>query len=327
MKFSLIGLSFFLVLTCFGQASTQPLYPVDSSYTINEQFRKYKKYYPYLIPVKDETPEGVIDKRNLVYATLESTPYGRRELHLDLFRPDKKGTYPVLILVHGGGWRAGNKSLQVPMAQYIAKEGFVTVSVEYQLGLEAKYPAAVHNLKAAIRWLRANSVQYNIDTTRIAIGGCSSGGHLAMLTGLTNGIDEFEGDMGNAKYSSNVQAIIDIDGVVNFMAPISLNKKRKADSPDIQWLGGEFTEVPAIWKEASPIYWANEKSVPVLFFNSGYPRFHAGQNELIGMYNEWGIYYDVQKFDIKMHTFWLFNPYMDMTAKNIVDFLNKALKK
>ena len=323
---SIFGILFFSFLVGFAQSESKPAYPVDTSYTIAGQYQKYKKYYPYLIPVKDETPKGIVEARDLIYATLEETPYGKRELHLDLFHPAKDGKYPVLVLVHGGGWRAGNKSLQVPMAQLIAKDGFVTVAVEYQLGLEAGYPAAIYNLKAAIRWLRANADKYNIDPNRIAISGCSSGGHLASLVGMTNGIEHFEGTMGNEAYSSVVQAVIDIDGVVNFMAPISLNKERSDDSPDVQWLGGQFTEVPAIWKEASPIYWANEKSVPILFINSGYPRFHAGQDELIGMYKEWGIYYEVQKFNVKMHTFWLFHPYMDMTAKDMVDFLQKTLK-
>lgn len=310
----------------FAQSKAKPKFPIDTTYTINGQYQKYKKYYPYLIPIKDETPKGVLVERDIVYASIEKTKYGKRELHLDLFHPEKDGKYPALILVHGGGWRAGNKSLQIPMAQIIAKEGFVTIAIEYQLGLEAKYPAAIYNIKAAIRWMRANAEKYDIDPEKIVISGCSSGGHLALLTGLTNNVGRFEGDMGNDSYSSSVQAVIDIDGVVNFMAPISLNKERSDDSPDVQWLGGQFTDVPAIWKEASPIYWANEKSVPILFFNSGYPRFHAGQDELIGMYKEWGIYYEVQKFDVKMHTFWLFHPFMDMTSKHMVDFMNKTLK-
>lgn len=301
-------------------------YPVDTSYQIHKQYNKYKKYYPYLILIKDELPNGVKEERDIVYTTLKKTKFGKRDLHLDLFMPEKEGVYPVLVLVHGGGWRAGNKSLLVPMAQMIAKRGFVTVSVEYQLGLEAQYPAAVHNIKSAIRWLRANANKYKIDTRKIAITGCSAGGHLASLVGFTKGVERFEGDMGNESYSSSIQAIIDIDGVINFMAPISLNKERSRDSPDVQWLGGLFREVPEIWKEASPIYWANENSVPILFLNSGYPRFHAGQDELIGMLKEWGIYYEVHKFNVRMHTFWLFHPFVDETVEYMIDFMNKTLK-
>lgn len=312
----------FISVFAFSQAKTVS-YPVDTTYTIKGQLKKYKKYYPYLIPVKDEVPKGVIANRDVIYATLEKTKYGKRDLHLDIFTPGKKGSYPALILVHGGGWRAGNKFLQVPMAQMIARRGFVTVAVEYQLGLEAPYPAAVHNIKAAIRWIRANAEKYNINPDKIAISGCSSGGHLAALVGLTNGINHFKGSMGDTLFSDSVQAIIDIDGVINFIAPTSLNKDRKPNSPDVQWLGGTFHDVPEIWKEASPIYWANENSVPMLFLNSSYPRFHAGQDELCGMFNEWGIYHEVHEFNLGMHTFWLFHPFVDETVDYIVVFLRK----
>jgi len=300
--------------------------PHDTTYSIARVHRQIKKDYPYAIPVKDSLPKGVLGERNLVYATLPETPFGKRELHLDLFHPEKPGKYPALILVHGGEWRAGDKSMEVPMAQMIASNDFVTVAVEYQLSLEAKYPAAVHNIKAAIRWVRANAEKYNIDPDRIAISGTSAGGQLAMLVGMTPGIKKLEGTMGITGFSSTVQAIIDIDGVVDFMAPMSLNLDRKPNSPDIEWLGGSFYEKPAIWKEASSIFWANEKSVPVLFLNSGFSRFHAGQDELIGMMNEWGIYTEVHKFDVKVHPFWLFHPWVDQTVDFMVRFMNKTFK-
>ncbi|MCW3785584.1 alpha/beta hydrolase [Plebeiibacterium sediminum] len=314
---------FFATIVC---AQTKaPAYPVDSSYTVSNQLRKYQKHYPYLIPAKDQDFKGVVGESDVIYTSLKNTKYGKRDLHLDIFRPEKEGKFPAIILVHGGGWRAGNKQLLVPMAQMIAKQGFVAVSVEYQLGLEAPYPAAVHNIKSAIRWMRANAEKYNIDADKIVISGTSAGGHLASLVGLTNGLEKFEGTMGNSDSSSEIQAIIDIDGVLNFMAPISLNKERADDSPDVQWIGGQFKDVPELWKEVSPIYWANENSVPMLFINSGYPRFHAGQDELIGMFNEWGIYNDVVKFKVRMHTFWLFHPFIDETVDYMVDFMNKVL--
>ncbi len=312
-------------ITAFAQ-SKNLAYPVDLSYTIEKQYQKYKKDFPEIVPVKYSLPVGVVANRDLVYTTLENTPYGKRELHLDVFSPEVVGHYPTIVLIHGGGWQSGNKNMLIPMAQLLAAKGYTTITVEYQLGLEAKYPASVYNIKSAIRWTHANADRYKIDTAKIAILGCSSGGHLANLVGLTNGIKQFEGDQGNMGYSSSVKAVIDIDGLVNFLAPLSLNKDRKPNATDINWLGGTYEEKPEIWKEASPIYWANEKSVPILFFNSGSPRFHAGQDELIGLYKEWGIYYEVHKFDVKMHTFWHFHPYVDETVNYIMNFLTKTLK-
>lgn len=316
-----------IVFLAGAQLTAQPAgIPRDTTYNVARVHRQIQRDFPYAFPAKDSVPAGVVAERDLVYATMPSTPWGKRDLHVDLFRPAKEGQYPALIMVHGGGWRSGNKSMQVPMAEMIAQRGVVTVAVEYQLSLEAPYPAAVYNIKAAIRWMRANADAYGIDPNRIAISGCSAGGHLAALVGLTNGVARFEGGLGNPGFSSAVQAILNIDGVVDFLAPSSLNKERAPDSADIAWLGGSFTQKPEIWKEASPIFWANERSVPMLFLNSGFSRFHSGQDELIGMLNEWGVYHEVYPFNVKVHPFWLFHPWVDETVNYMTDFMRKVLK-
>ncbi|MCI9846031.1 alpha/beta hydrolase [Flavobacterium pectinovorum] len=316
----------FLFLQTWAQDDVRTI-PKDTSYNVANEFRKNKKRFPEIKIAKDILPTGVSEYRQLVYTTLKNTPFGNRDLHVDVFSPKKSGKYPALIMVHGGGWRSGDKTMQIPMAQKLAAKGIVTICVEYQLSQEAKYPAAVYNIKSAVRWVRANAEKYNIDPNKIAISGCSAGGQLAMLVGLTNGVASKEGDQGNLGFSSDIQAIVDIDGVVDFMAPLSLNLTRKPNSPDVEWLGGTFNEKPEVWKDASGIFWANEKSCPILFINSGYPRFHAGQDELIGMMKEWGIYTEVHKFDAKIHPFWLFEPWVDPTINYIHDFLIKNLNK
>jgi pectinesterase len=326
MKINFIIILFAISSNLFAQKKEFADIPRDTSFNVNSSYTKYKEYFPEIRPANPELSENVAAHYNLIYATLPETPYGKRDLHVDLFHPKEAGKYPALIMVHGGGWRSGDKSLQVPMAKAIAEQGFVTVAVEYQLSLEAKYPAAVHNIKAAIRWMRAHAEKYNIDPDRIAISGCSAGGQLASLVGLTNGVEKFEGNQGYPDYSSSVQAIVDMDGVINFMAPLSLNKERRPDSPDVEWLEGNFYDRPDRWKEASPIYWANENSVPMLFLNSGFPRFTAGEHELFGMLNEWGIYNELHRFDVQLHPFWLFHPWFEPTVNYTVTFLNNQLQ-
>ena len=327
MKLTLTIFALFIFASLLNaQDYVQTPIPRDTSFTVYNAYQKIKDKFPEASPAKPILPKGVKANYDVLYTTLENTPFGKRELHLDVFRPEKAGKYPALIMVFGGGWRSGTKDLQVPMAMQIASKGYVTVAVEYQLSLEAKYPAAVYNIKAAIRWMRANAEKYNIDPDHIAISGCSAGGQLASLTAMTNGVEKFEGDQGNSDYSSSVQALIDIDGVLDFMAPLSLKKDRRPDSPDVQWLGGDFYHRPDLWKEASPIFWVNENSVPVMFLNSGYPRFHAGQDEMIAMMNRWNIYNEVHVFDIKMHPFWLFHPWFDQTVKYMVGFLDRTFK-
>lgn len=323
---TVLGLCFLLCFQIWAQDNVHVI-PKDTSYNVAKEFRKNKKRFPEIKIAKDILPAGVTEFRQLIYTTLKNTPFGDRDLHVDVFSPKKPGKYPALIMIHGGGWRSGDKALQIPMAQKLAAKGIVTICVEYQLSQEAKYPAAVYNIKSAVRWVRANAEKYGIDSNKIAISGCSAGGQLAMLVGLTNGVASKEGDQGNLGFSSEINAIVDIDGVVNFMAPSSLNLNRKPNSPDVEWLGGTFVEKPEIWKDASSIFWANEKSCPILFINSGYSRFHAGQDELIGMMKEWGIYTEVHKFDVKIHPFWLFEPWVDPTVNYIYNFLIKNINK
>jgi len=298
--------------------------PRDTSYTPYSTWVKIRKNYPEAVIARPSLPEGVAAYENLVYCTLHGTPYGERDLHLELFRPKAKGMYPLLVMIHGGGWRSGDRSMQIPMAQLIAAKGFVTAAIEYQLSPEAKYPAAVYNIKSAIRWLRANAEKYDIDTSKIVISGCSAGGQLAALIGMTNGVTMLEGTQGVTGFSSRVHAVIDIDGVLDFLAPASLNLVRKPDSPDIEWLGGSFAERPETWKEASAIFWVNSHSVPVLFINSGFSRFHAGQDEMTGMMKEMNVYFEIHKVDVQVHPFWLFHPWMETTTGWMAEFMNKV---
>jgi len=192
--------------------------PRDTYYTIHNTFVKLKTDYPFIKPVSPTLPAGVSVEDDLVYKSV-----GKRKLHLDLFRPinPAQALKPAIILVHGGGWRSGDKSLQIPMAQQLAARGYVAAAVEYRLSPEAKYPAAVFDLKAAVLWMRANASRYSIDPNKIAILGCSSGGQLASLIGTTNGTEKLEEEplqQGRNSYdgSSDVQAIININGILDF---------------------------------------------------------------------------------------------------------------
>ena len=227
----------FILITAIGclisqgisaQGESDQTFPRDTSFTPYQAWIKIKKEFPEAIIVKPQLPEGVIAENNIIYTTLSETPYGKRELHLDLFRPKKSGKYPALLLIHGGGWRSGNKTMQVPMAQQISTKGYVTASVEYRLSPEALYPAAIYDIKAAIRFLRANAVKYNIDPNRMALSGSSSGGELAAFIGMTSDLKKFDENEGDNSVSSEVQAIIDMDGILDFTDP---NESAKDNDP------------------------------------------------------------------------------------------------
>jgi len=311
---------FLLIILCTGNVHfVCAEFPVDTSYTVFQTYQKLKKNYPDIKIVYLSENKNIKATENVVYKTISTN----RALHLDIYQPKKAGKYPAVIMIHGGGWRSGNKIMQRPMAQAIATEGFVTIAVEYRLSLQAKYPAAVHDIKTAIRFVKDNAERFSIDTTKIAMEGESAGGQLAMLVAMTNGITHFDGDSCGTKSTSNVHAAINVDGIVSFLMPGSLNIERKPDSPDAFWLGGTFADKPMIWKEASPLFYVGKNSVPTLFICSSVPRFHAGRDEMIDMLNQHDIYSESHTLTDSPHSFWLFEPWFEPTKKYIVDFLRK----
>ena len=315
-------------LGVFAQLNEPLSIPRDTSFTPYQAWLKIKDEFAKAEIVKPQLPDGVVAENNVIYATLADTPYGNRDLHLDLFHPTKAGIYPAIILIHGGGWRSGNKTMQIPLAMQIASHDYVSACVEYRLSPEALYPAAVYDIKAAIRFLRANAAKYNIDPLKIAISGSSAGGQLAALVGMTSGIKKFDGQEGNSTVSEQVQAIIDMDGILDFTDPSESAKDNDPArrSAGAYWFGATYKEAPQKWEEASPIKYAGQDTPPILFINSALPRFHAGRDSVIAILKTHGIYSEVHTISGTPHPFWLFHPWFEPTVKYMVDFLDKILK-
>ncbi|NJO88769.1 MAG: alpha/beta hydrolase [Chloroflexia bacterium] len=152
----------------------------DTTYSIQAQTKKYNKEYPYIVPISYGDTSKLTIHHNLVYEN-----YRTRKLHLDVAYLSKKSKkrLPAVILVHGGGWRSGDKSMQEPMAYELARNGFITFIVEYRLSTEAIYPAGLVDIKTTIRWIKKNALSLPVDTTCIALLGCSSGGQMVSLLG------------------------------------------------------------------------------------------------------------------------------------------------
>jgi acetyl esterase/lipase len=301
--------------------------PIDTTYTIWSTYKKLIKQYLDIKPVKESSSKNVNEWHDVIYATLPDTPFGVRELRADIFAPSRiSKKIPAIILVHGGGWRSGNKAMNKPMAQRLAANGFVVISVEYRLSLEAKYPAAVHDIKSAIRWVRENAETYQIDDRYIAVAGASAGGQLATLIGATNDEQKFEGSEQVQKFSSEVQAVVDMDGLLDFTDSESLAVKRIENSADVFWLEGSYEAIPERWKEASAITWVSPNDPPFLFINSSQTRFHAGCATMVEKLKKNNIYNEVQALKGAPHSYWFFDPWFEPTIQHITTFLNKVFK-
>jgi acetyl esterase/lipase len=307
------------VTTISEQATLPPGYTVFSVETAE---RGLLKNYPYVTKLSTELPPGVIPQRGLVYAR-----YGTREMHLDLFQPKGKGPFPAVIVVHGGAWITGNHAMENPFAMELARRGYVAATVEYRLSNEAKYPAPIHDLKASVRWLRANAARYRIDPNRIAAVGASAGGHLVALLGATNGMTNFEGENGNTRVSSTVESVVDIDGTATFIDPGNIEKEKKGPfDTNTRLIGGTFEEKAQVWKDASPIMHVNKRSSPVLFINSSSYRPFQQREEMSAKLRALGIISEIVVIPDTPHPFWLFHPWFDLTIKYVDEFLKKTMR-
>lgn len=193
--------------------------------------------------------------------------YDGRKLRLDLYRPiERTKPLPAVVCIHGGGWRNGDRGSQAAVAQTLAANGYVAVTITYRLRDEARFPAAIEDCKAAVRWLRANAKRLGVDPDHIGATGLSAGGHLAALLATTGGVSELEGDGGNAQFSSTIQACIACGAQSDLGSERIQELSRRPADPFYQgFLGGTFDEVPEQYALASPRHHLDANDPPIAF--------------------------------------------------------------
>ncbi|MCJ1907670.1 alpha/beta hydrolase [Planococcus ruber] len=190
-------------------------------------------------------------------------PWGTQKL--DLYLPNEgEGPFPVIVAIHGGGFMQGDKTGKgiEPMLEGVNR-GYAVAAVNYRLSGESLFPAAISDVKAAIRYLKANAEEYNLDPDKIAAWGSSAGGHLAALAGTSGDDNALESkNMANASYSSDVQAVVDWYGQIDFLkideqfegsgiAP-KIGDRSAADSPESKFLGGSLADKAEAAEKANP---------------------------------------------------------------------------
>jgi pectinesterase len=320
-----IFLSCSLVASGFAQPRTGRSPKPDTTYTINSAYQSTVKNFPDIKIAGKAILPSVAEEMNITYCVT-----GNRKLTIDAFYPRQKNNTKrtAVIIIHGGGWRAGNKTLHHPLAQRLAGLGYVCFTPEYRLAGEALFPAAIYDIKSAIRWVRKNAAKYNIDTSRIVVAGHSAGGELAAFMGATNGISTFETKECNTNVSARVNAVIDIDGILAFIHPESgEGDDSKRISAATNWFGVSKTENPELWKQGSSLTHIGPHTPPTLFINSSVARMQAGQDDYIKILNRYGIYSTVKTFSGAPHLFCLFDPWFDPMLKTIDQFLKQVFTK
>ncbi len=200
-------------------------------------------------------------ERDIVY----SQPQGEA-LKLDLYRPKQiEGTIPGIICVHGGGWTEGTRTRWGYMCEQLAQRGYVAAGVQYRFTPKWPFPASVNDVKAAVRWLRANASRLHVDPQRIGALGDSAGGHLVLMLGTTGDVKKFDADGDNLDQSSRVQCVVDVHGPAEMVKLYGPNKN--LDPLLDRLLGGPPASNMQRYRQASPICWATPDAPPTLLIH------------------------------------------------------------
>jgi acetyl esterase/lipase len=217
-----------------------------------------------LLPAVATTSGGaeepkVKEERDIVYTRAGST-----ELKLDVAAPEQgEGPFPAMLVIHGGAWRAGNKADVGMVMRQFARRGYVAVSPQYRFCPKDVFPAQVHDVKAAVRWVKAHAKERRIDPEHIGAVGFSAGGHLALMLGVTDRRDGLEGDVSAGAPDTRIQA------VVNYFGPSDLGAR---DIPEVSkplvrdFLGATPTDRADLAAKASPRSYVTKDDPPILTF-------------------------------------------------------------
>jgi acetyl esterase/lipase len=226
-----------------------------------------------------------------------------QHLQLDMVRPEGEGPFPAVVCIHGGGFRAGKRDAYDGLIKKLAEHGYVAVTVTYRLAPKYQFPAAIYDVKSAVRWLRANAARYHIDPECIGAMGGSAGGHLAQFLGVTAARKQFEGDGANLDQSSRVAC------VVNFYGPSDFTKSygKSVDAAEVLplFLGGNLQQARRRHIEASPLYWVTPDAAPTLCIHGTDDNYVAIEQAewIVGRLNAAGVEAELLRMERAGHGF------------------------
>ncbi len=211
-----------------------------------------------LIFAAPPVPDTVVWEEGIEYTNPDD-----QHLQLNLARPKTgEGPFPAVICIHGGGFRAGKRDGYDTLCVKLAERGYVAATISYRLAPKFQFPAAVHDTKAAVRWMRANAKTYKVDPARIGVTGGSAGGHLAQFLAVTAHVPRFEGTGGNPDQSSSVTCVVNVYGPSDFTK--SYGKSVDAHEVLPLWFGGNLDTKRDLHIQGSPLYWVTPDAAPTL---------------------------------------------------------------
>lgn len=255
-------------------------------------------------------------------------PYGQgngRELKLDVYHPEPSRSLRTAVLqFHGGGWRRGDRKMLARHAQLLQAEGFTAMPAEYRLLGESPWPAAVHDVKAAIRWTRANAARLGVEPDRIVLESFSAGAHLSLIAAGTPGEVEFEGDGGSAGVDASVAA------VAVFYPPTAfhIGEARERGSVPATALLGDAPDADAV-RRASPLTYAAPGFPPTFFLHGGADRVVPTSSSVVmhDALRAAGVDTDLHTFAGQNHGFDHVEVFRELVAKEVSLFFQRTVSR
>ena len=220
-----------------------------------------------LIARAAQTPSDLKLDKDVAYRMVAGKVLG-----MDIVRPaEQAGPLPVILFIHGGGWQAGNKRDGLQTLYGLAKQGYVAASVQYRLAPDSHFPAQIHDVKAAVRYVRSHAQELNIDPDRIGIMGGSAGAHLALLLATTDRADGLEGtNEGDEVVSSRVQAVFSVAGPTDLTPVFPKSSEYMVNA----FIGQTRADAPDQYAKASPIHYVSAGDTPIF-------AVHGTKDELV----------------------------------------------
>lgn len=268
-----------------------------------------------------------IDARLETHADLTYASYGGRELQLDLYRSADMGKakLPGILCIHGGGWFRGNRRGMENLAKTLATEGYVAATITYRLSGESPFPAAIHDCKAAVRWMRANAKEFGIDPNRIGAIGLSAGGHLTALLGTSAGVEELEGAGGHGAFSSEIQAYLPLGAQTDAMSERIRDISRTSEAWQ-KFLGGSQEERTEAYRLASPMTHLDRSDPPALLMSGEFDDPSTRGEFFRKRMKEMGLPTGFIPIDGAPHAFLGGQNWFDQCASEAIRFFDEHLK-
>lgn len=265
IKRILIGLGIFILL--FATLMVTPrlyglIYPGKAPVGYHFEVLDYlaiKFGLEQMINRDPEVPDNIEVIKDIEYKKVDG-----KSLQIDMYIPRNiKKPAPLLVFIHGGGWKGGNRQDYKVYLVAFAKKGYITATVSYRLLKDGPYPDCVEDISDAVNWFFRNGEKYGYDPDRIALIGGSAGGHLALLAGY--GWQNHRNSMDSTKIPENdhkIKAVIDIYG------PVDLTTLYARNQPLVTgFIAHSYTEIPGLYREASPIQYLSKDVPPTMILH------------------------------------------------------------